>query len=164
MSQLTLIADVADIALPGIALPERYVLRPPAAADISALGRLYFAAYGPGEACDTHEEAVADMSAAFDGDYGELWVEASPVIELEGAIVAAIQVVRRAPWPDVPDCPFIIELFVDRPHRREGLASRLVSEAAQTVRERGEAALALRVMEANAPARALYAALGFVPV
>lgn len=161
MSQLTLIAAVEDLAAGARKLPDGYEMRPPSRDDIPAVGRLYFAAYDRGEACDTEEEAVADISAAFEGEYGELWLEASPVIDHRGGIVAAIQVVRRAPWPDVPDCSFIIELFSDRSHRKRGLATALVRQAAERAMDRGETALALRVMANNTAARALYSELGF---
>ncbi|MEO6821170.1 MAG: GNAT family N-acetyltransferase, partial [Candidatus Nanopelagicales bacterium] len=36
---------------------------------------------------------------------------------------------RTAPWDDVSDGPFVIDLFTDPAHRRRGLATWLLSEA-----------------------------------
>lgn len=87
--------------------------------------------------------ARSGCRASFDGDYGSLWLEAFPVIEHHGRIVAATMTVRRAPWHQVPDCPFIIELFTDRTRRFR--ARRLVRLWAATVSSAGETRLALRV-------------------
>ncbi len=137
-------------------------VRPAAQSDLRQLGSLYFDAYDPGIACDSLEEAIADIQASFDGEYGGFWFEASPVVESDGEIVAAIMTVRRAPWDDTPDCPFIIELFTSRNHRRMGLARLLVDQCMATVETDGETAITLRVAEDNTPARTLYESLGFV--
>ncbi len=142
-------------------LPDGYVVREMRRGDLEAVGRLYFEAYDPGVACSTLEEAVDDIVASFDGVYGEFWFEASPVILHGDQVVAAVMAVRQAPWDDVPDGPFIIELFTDRAHRRQGLARHLITLAAETVRSAGETAVALRVDGANTPARRLYGSLGF---
>jgi 8-oxo-dGTP pyrophosphatase MutT (NUDIX family) len=154
---LTLIR--ADQPPPPTVAPAGYVLRACSPADIEALGDLYFASYDPGEAAATREEAVADIRAAFAGDYGELWPEASLVATTPaGDLAAAIQVVRRAPWPDTPDCPFVIELFTARAHRRRGLARALIAGALAVV---GRTEVALRVSAGNDAALALYRDLGF---
>lgn len=147
-------------APPPPTVPVGYALRPCSPADVEPLGDLYFDSYDPGEASATRDEAVADIRAAFAGDYGELWPEASLVATASdgGAPVAAIQVVRRAPWPDTPDCPFVVELFTDRAHRRRGLARALITGALGVV---GRTGLALRVSAGNHAALALYRGLGF---
>ena len=58
----------------------------------------------------------------------------------------------------------ILTLAVLPTRRRGGLGRSLVERAMQEAGERGAARLFLEVSEANAPARALYAALGFEPV
>ncbi len=103
-------------------LPHGYVVRTVQPTDIPALGRLYFASYPPAMLEATAEEAHEDIVATFAGDYGELWLEASPVIEASGEVVCAVLTVRRAPWEDVPSCPFVIEVVTDVAHRRRGLA------------------------------------------
>jgi ribosomal protein S18 acetylase RimI-like enzyme len=166
---LTLVASASPGAFGSSMPPDGYALRPCRAEDVRALGRLYFEAYDPGEACASLVEAETDIRATYEGEYGELWpaaslvalVSADPVgADVVGAdVVGAVQVVRRAPWPDTPDCPFVIELFTDRAHRRRGLARALVRGAMAVV---GPGNLALRVRADNEPALALYRDLGFV--
>jgi len=50
---------------------------------------------------------------------------------------------------------------VDPAHRRRGLARRVLAEVADWARAAGATSTWLQVAEANAPARALYAAAGF---
>lgn len=148
-----------DLPAPPVAVPAGYTVRACSPDDIERLGDLYFDSYDPGEASATPEEAVADIRAAFAGGYGELWPAASPVATTaDGGLVAAIQVVRRAPWPDTPDRPFVVELFTARAHRRRGLARALIAGALAVV---GGAGLALRVSADNAAALRLYRDLGF---
>jgi N-alpha-acetyltransferase 10/11 len=155
--QLTLVRP--NLPPPAPVLPAGYRLRPCSAEDVEPLGRRYFDSYDPGVAGATVDEAIADIRAAFAGEYGELWPAASLVATSdEGGIAAAVQVVRRAPWPDTPDCPFVIELFTAPGHRRRGLARALLA-GALTVAGRRE--VALRVSADNRPALALYRDLGF---
>lgn len=155
--QLTLIRP--DLSPPAAVLPAGYRLRPCTADDVEPLGRRYFDSYDPGVAGATVDEATADIRAAFGGEYGELWPAASLVATSgEGGIAAAVQVVRRAPWPDTPDCPFVIELFTAPEHRRRGLARALLA-GVLAVTDRRE--VALRVSADNGPALALYRDLGF---
>jgi N-alpha-acetyltransferase 10/11 len=102
------------------------------------------------------------MEATFAGAYGALWQEASRVATNDdAAIVAAIQVVHRAPWDDTPDCPFVIELFTARAHRRRGLGRALMLGAMGVVAQAGHTNIALRVHPENMPALSLYRRLGF---
>ncbi len=132
-------------------------------ADAVGVGRLYFDAYEAGEACATLEEALADVEASFAGEYGELWPPATLLIEQGGDVVAAVMTVRRAPWDDTPPCPFIIELFTDRSHRRRGLGRGLVGAVSTAAAVAGESCVGLRVMSHNHAAVSLYASLGFEP-
>lgn len=130
------------------------VLRPPAVEDAVALGRLYFEAYDAGVAAATEQDALEDIQLTFEGGYGVLTPTLSRLAWYGDQLVGALLVVERAPWPDTPDCPFIIELFTARSHRRRGLAKLLLSECSH-------ATVALRVAETNAAALALYRAVGF---
>jgi GNAT superfamily N-acetyltransferase len=136
-------------------LPADVVLRKPSRGDIVELGRLYFEAYEPGVACATEGEAVEDIRASFDGVYGPLSVDWSRVAVSGDGMIGALLVVERAPWPDTPDCPFIIELFVAPAHRRRGLARALLETVGTQV--------ALRVADDNIAARRLYESVGFQP-
>lgn len=149
-------------AAPGpIELPRGLALRICRPGDIPALGRLYYEAYPPGVAGASVEEAVADIQASFDGEYGELWVEASPVVLRGDDPVAALLTVHQAPWDDVPDCPFVIELFTAPTHRRAGLGRALVAHTKGVVSRSTQTAVALRVDADNAAALALYRQVGF---
>ena len=160
VSILTLIADVATVAARARAAPARFELRPSTVDDLGQVGRLYFRSYDPGVACGTEDEALADVSASFNGDYGEYLPEASPVV-LDGfTIVAAVMTVEQAPWVNTPTCPFVIDLFVAPKCRRVGLASALLGAVAKSVSSRGES-IALRVDEYNVAALALYDSIGF---
>ena len=128
---------------------------------VEPLGRLYFEAYDPGVACDSLADAVADIAASFDGAYGDFWFESSPLVEENGQIVAALMTVLCAPWEDTPDCPFIIELFTARTHRRQGFARLLISRCMSSAFEAGEESVALRVVSSNTSALTMYEALGF---
>src|SRR5690606_29068311 len=107
------------------------------------------------------EEAEAGIAASFDGAYGELWLDASPCAVIGGQLVAAAMTVRRTPWDDVPDGPFVIELFTAREWRRRGLAATLLGVVAQRVSASAAHSVSLRVDVANLPARRLYGRLGF---
>ncbi|WP_328998493.1 GNAT family N-acetyltransferase [Kribbella sp. NBC_00709] len=136
------------IAVPGV------VLRPPVAADAVDLGRLYFDAYEPGVAAETEQDALDDITLSFEGGYGVLDPTLSRLAWSGEQLVGALLVVERAPWPDTPDCPFIIELFTARSHRRLGIARLLLSVCANV-------SVALRVEDNNAAALALYHSVGF---
>src|SRR3990170_4840842 len=91
--------------LPPPPLPPSYSLRPPTCDDAPALAALYFAAYPPGVACATLAAAQEEIRATFAGAYGDLWPEASALIEHHSStgiaaptLAAAILTVHRAPW------------------------------------------------------------------
>jgi ribosomal protein S18 acetylase RimI-like enzyme len=131
-------------------------------ADVDDLAALYFASYDAGVACDTLAEAVEDIQISFDGKYGPLLTAASPVaVGPGGALVGAVMVVSQAPWPDVPAGPFIIEAFVDRASRRQGVARALITESIAWLGNAGYSSVALRVADDNTAAADLYEQLGF---
>ncbi|TCO52204.1 acetyltransferase (GNAT) family protein [Kribbella antiqua] len=139
--------------------PAGVVLRSPTPEDTVALGRLYFAAYEPGVAWPSLAEAIEDIRISFAGEYGDLDLEASRLALAADELIGAILVVHRAPWPDTPDGPFIIELFTSQLWRRRGAASALLADS--LTRTDGRAAL--RVAEGNQSALRLYESYNFVP-
>lgn len=58
----------------------------------------------------------------------------------------------------------VLTLAVDPAAQRQGLGGTLLEQALDTARQRGAKAAFLEVASGNAPARALYAAAGFVMV
>jgi N-alpha-acetyltransferase 10/11 len=139
------------LAVPGVVLP------PPGPADAVALGRLYFDAYEPGVAAESEQDALDDINLTFEDGYGVLSPTLSRLAWADDHLVGALLVVERAPWPDTPDCPFIIELFTARTHRRQGIAKLLLNQCSDVT-------VALRVQDNNAPALALYRSTGFQSV
>ena len=130
--------------------------------DLEAVGSLYFSAYEPGVACATLDEAMADIADSFAGEYGPLDLESSLVAQdVHGELVGAVLVVDRAPWPDTPNCPFVIELFSAHEHRRRGIATALVCEMMHHLSTSGSNQVSLRVAEENVAALKLYEQLGF---
>ncbi len=160
MGNFALIADVATVAVRSGGLADPYALRPSTAEDLGQIAALYYRSYEPGIACATEEEAAAEVSASFAGDYGEYLHDASPVVLSGSTVLAAIMTVKRAPWDHTPTCPFIIDLFTAPEHRRGGLASALLGAAATAAAAHDES-IALRVEDQNTAAIALYEALGF---
>ncbi|MFY9717600.1 MAG: GNAT family N-acetyltransferase [Thermoplasmata archaeon] len=77
------------------------------------------------------------------------------VIEESGQIVATTLLT----FPE--GAGYVSMVVVDRAHRRKGFAKRLLEEARRTAVQRGRRHVALDVLEANAPARALYEAIGY---
>jgi N-alpha-acetyltransferase 10/11 len=148
---VTLMAAAQTAPGHSVRLPAGYRMRACGRGDIDELGRVYFEAYDPGTSWPTVEQATADVRSAFEGEYGELWKEASQVVALDGGIVAAVLTVRRPPWDDTPDCPFIIDLFTDRTHRRRGLARALIGSVLSQAASAGESGVALRVRPNNMP-------------
>lgn len=153
--------DTADLT-PTI-LADGWNVRPCSESDSRSLASAYFGAYEPGVASASLEEATDDIEACFRGEYGELWREASLLAETGTEIGGAVLTVRRAPWPDVPDCPFLIEVFTAPDHRRQGLARHLMIRSMRQAQKAGEKAVSLRVLSTNRPARRLYESLGFRP-
>ncbi|WP_018350388.1 GNAT family N-acetyltransferase [Longispora albida] len=151
------VAEATRVSFPG---PPLTLATAPEA---ERLGQLYFECYEPGVAWATEAEAIADIRLGFDGGYGPLWPEATLFAEADGRPVAAVYTVHRAPWPDTPDCPFVIDLHVSRAYRRQGLASRLLGEVLSLAAGTDRPRVALRVDPANEPAILLYTALGFRP-
>jgi GNAT superfamily N-acetyltransferase len=68
---------------------------------------------------------------------------------------------RWSVWKSAEDC-WLEDLYVQETARRSGLGRALVEAALERARERGCKRIELDVNEDNAPARALYAACGFL--
>ncbi len=77
--------------------------------------------------------------------------------EIDGAVVGYVALEHHA-----DDSGYVDFLGVDEAHRGAGIGGGLVAAGASLLRERGCGRIHLTVREDNAPARALYARLGFV--
>jgi GNAT superfamily N-acetyltransferase len=154
---------VANVRTPlggPVAVPDGLDVRPISQADLVALAGLYARAYDLG--ADAFDDALQEMESAFDGTWGTLWFEASPVAWIEGKPIAVVQTVHRPAMEDAPDCPWLIEVFTDPDHRRAALARTLVSRACEEVADAGEEHIGLTVDTSNDAAVTLYRSLGFV--
>ena len=157
--------DTLTISLPAtrpVALPD-VDIRPMLPSMLDDLVRLWFASYADTLALTTSwDDEVADWTASFDGDYGQLLEPACLVAEVDGNLVAAIQTVVDAPWPHTPSGPFLTELLVHPTWRRRGIATNLVRQALAAAHDLGHTHAGLRVDPGNTAARTLYRAIGFV--
>ena len=158
--QLTLVAGLEDILREPASEIPGYDIRPARLCDEEALSRLYLATY-PKEIVKDLTEAREEFRLTYEGEYGPLDLNASP-LALEGEeLVAGVLTVTEAPWPDTPPGPFMIELMVHPEHRRRGLAVYLIQETARRLTASGGKTAALRVMSDNTGALHLYRRLGF---
>ena len=152
-----------ELPLPSHPAPDDVVLRPQEPADAEARGHLYWNAYPRGNAVVSLEDAVEEMEAVFEGEYGTVIDEASVVaVDRAGALVGCVQVVTDAPWEGTPEGPFIIELFVHRDHRGHGLGRALLDAASRSLVALGYDKVTLKSLPAESPeAYSLYQGLGF---
>jgi GNAT superfamily N-acetyltransferase len=153
------IADVRFVIDRSPALPGGVAVRPIADTDIPALAATYLCAYGP--AAGNLEDAASEMASAFNGTWGALWPEASPVAWKDDELVGVVQSVRRPSMEDAPSCPWLIEVFTDPRHRRAGIARALIVIACRVLDAAGECRVGLTVDDDNVPALGLYRSLGF---
>jgi GNAT superfamily N-acetyltransferase len=154
------VANVRSILLESLAVPNGAQVRPISETDLPALADLYVQAYHLGP--DALGIAVAEMESAFDGTWGTLWIDASPVAWLGTEPVAVVLTVRRPTMKDAPDCPWLIEVFTHPRHRRAALARTLLGAAGTVIAGGGEDRVGLTVDDDNVPALTLYRSLGFV--
>ncbi|GAA0959465.1 hypothetical protein GCM10009554_73200 [Kribbella koreensis] len=138
--------------------PPGVVLRQPSPTDIEQLGRLYYEAYTP-PVVDNEAAGIEDIRLTFEGEYGPLNPTISRLAFFGTEMIGAVLVVDRAPWPNTPDCPFIIEAFTAPTWRRKGLATALLTECMGRTPGR----FALNVLPDNTAAVRLYEVLGFQP-
>jgi ribosomal protein S18 acetylase RimI-like enzyme len=96
----------------------------------------------------------------FSGDYGDLLLDCSFVIE-RGDFLASACLIGLAE-PD--DAPLVVFSMTRPDAQREGLARSLMRRSIDALLDRGFERLRLIVTEGNAPAQRLYASLGFRPI
>lgn len=136
-------------------------LRPATPEDTESLAQLYYSSYEQG-GVSSLQEAHAVVRGVFDGEYGPFLPDASPVVvDDDGTVVAAALVLARRVGEDLPDVPYIFELFTAASRRRQGLAEQLVRCAIGTLFDNGYDQVCLRISEDNAAALALYLTLDF---
>lgn len=141
--------------------PVTVTTRPVARQDADGLARLFFTAYDDGSVT-SQAHALEILHHMFDGEYGAVLPKASPVVvDDAGRIIAAALVLESRVGDDLPDSPYIFELFTESSRRREGFAEQLLRVAITELKEEGFEHVALRISEDNAAALALYLTLDF---
>lgn len=149
----TLVGDLAELAqLTGQVANDSVRYEPLERRHREQVARLYRYAYPPEIGAADEDEALAEMDAAYAGNYGQLISRASLVAVRDDQAIGSIQVVSQSPWDPDLDCPFIIELFVLPAARRHGIGRALLSRAATACMLRGETRLALRTGDGTSPA------------
>ncbi len=151
------------LPLPEFPVPAGVTLRLQTEADAVALGELYGNAYPIGLSSVDVDDAVEEMEAVLEGEYGDPVPGACIVAVGRGErLIGCIQVVTDAPWEGTPDGPFVIELFVHRAFRGRGLARCLLSAASSACLEQGHETFSLASLPGSSPdAYSLYTELGF---
>jgi len=140
-------------------------LRPATIADAPAAARVFIDAWRVAYA----GVLAPDVLEMWDPAAEEAWIRDR--IETPGEVtVVALDgdgsvtgFARYGPDPDAPDRGQIYSVYVAPACGRRGIGSALVRHAVEALAERGLADVSLWAFEANEPARALYASLGFVP-
>ncbi len=162
VERIVMIASVADIVAAARPWP---LVRPMETEALPWLAAATWDAFPHRPPFDTWDSVVALAQAVFRGEWGEFMPVASPVaVTPDGYIAGAVATVLRVPREGAPDCPYVLNCLTLPEHRRQGVAEGLLAAAALGVAAVGETRLGLTVDEENAPARALYAKLGFVEV
>ncbi|NTV39856.1 MAG: GNAT family N-acetyltransferase [Demequinaceae bacterium] len=162
--RLTLVADASVVARRGAALPDALTMRAMTEADAEALAQLYLSVYHPDVGARSLLEAREEMRLTFAGDFGPLWLDASPVIvDADGVVRAAVMTVTDAPleW-EAPAGPYVIEVLTARLWRGRGLARILLAQTARAVVAAGRETVTLRVDPDNVGALRLYGSVGFI--
>jgi len=138
-------------------------LRPASPDDESRLARLHERAYHDHldrylslEELDPTRDADHQLRDCFSGRYGELLSPGSTVVAIDGRIVAAVLVVRRAAQA------LIIDVMTDPALQGKGLGRTALVGSLRALRDQGEAAIVLNVTEGNERAVRLYSRSGFV--
>lgn len=153
-------ADIGSVLRRAPSMPGGVTVRELARSDIPALAELYLRSYDPPPVA-TLSDAAAEMTSAFDGDWGALWPAASPGAWVGGELVSVVQSVRCPSWPGTPECPWLIEVLTDPGYRRTGLARSLIAAACQVMAAAGVPRVGLTVDDGNVAAVSLYTSLGF---
>ena len=109
---------------------------------------------------ETFADAIAEIDKAFAGDYGDLLLDCSFVIERDEFLASACLIGLSEP----DGVPLVVFSMTRPDAQRQGLARYLLGQSIDALLDRGYGQLRLVVTEGNAPAQSLYASLGFRPM
>lgn len=137
-------------------------IRPMTPTDSLELAQIYLEAYPPNIGASTLEEASGEIQASFDGEYGQLLLEASPIALIRGKVVGALMTTTRSIWDDHVEGPFIIDFFVSSAAQGQGVGAQLLEAAISACQKAGAQSLSLRFGEGtSSSAYELYRRFGF---
>lgn len=163
MSELTFKADARDVAADTSA--EGFELGTLTMYDVPSLASLYMSAYGEPYTQDSFWEATDEIRLYFDGAFGDVRDDGFIGVWEGGSLVGAIFSVIDSPFEQVPDGPFVLDLIVDPEYRRRGIATALVGELGNRIKDWGYDSVTLRLDEGRMPeAFNLYRRMGFAPM
>ncbi len=131
-------------------------IRPAEETDADALRGLDLRTWSP----DVSPASREELRKPFFGERGG--PADTLVAERDGALAGYVKLAAPTPLAASGHVLELTGLAVDPGHQRCGVGSRLVRAATSEAARRGARRLTLHVLAPNAPARALYAACGFV--
>ena len=163
MTEITLQADTKDVAadasVGGLELGTLTLY------DVPSVASLYMSAYGQEYTPDNFWEATDEVRLYFDGAFGEIRDDGFVGAWEDGSLVGAVFSVVDSPFESVPEGPFVLDLMVDPDYRRRGIATALVGELGQRIKEWGYDSVTLRLDARRMPeAFNLYRRMGFSPL
>lgn len=140
-----------------------YTIRPATAADIPTLMRHMVAMFADMGVGDGQSRARAsELRAPWTAERMARGEYRSWVVESEGEVVAGADVwlKPRQPGPSNPQetVPYVLNVYCQPPHRRRGLARRLMETIAAWAKAEGYLAVELHASDEGRP---LYADMGF---
>jgi len=106
---------------------------------------------------ETFGDAMTEIDRAFAGDYGDLLLDCSFVIERNEFLASACLIGLSQP----DGVPLVVFSMTRPDAQRRGLARYLLQQSIDALLDRGYERLRLVVTDGNAPAQSLYASLGF---
>ena len=158
--RLSLELSVADAAA-----PESPACRTVVPSDRDALARLMLDAYRGtvdynGE---TLGDALKEVGSTLSGSYGRFLFDCSFVVD-GGTELSSASLVTSFNSGESGERALLAFVMTAKRHQRQGMAATLVRHSAAALRGKGYTRLELVVTTDNAPAKQLYARLGFRPV
>ena len=133
--------------------------RPTRTSDREDLAILLYAAFRGtiDDEGETFADALAEIDRAFAGDFGDLVLDCSLVIEQDEFLASACLIGLSEP----DGIPLVVFSMTRPDAQHQGLARYLLQQSINALLDRGHEQLRLVVTDGNTPAQSLYSSLGF---
>ncbi|MFT4067903.1 GNAT family N-acetyltransferase [Paraburkholderia sp.] len=150
---------LSDSLHPSVALLPN--LRRIQSCDVSALGRLFFAAFHGtiDDAGQTENQYMLKATAILSGRYGEWISEASSTVGQPDALLAACLVCNYKPY----GCPVVAVIATSPAIKREGIAGTLLDAAMTALAALGYLECCAMITRGNLASERLFESRGFAP-